>query len=164
MKAKSAKDVRKFTDIPNIGKATEADFRLLGIATPADVAKQDPLKLYQKLQSTTGQAHDPCCLDTFMATVEFMADGPPKPWWEYTEKRKALLVSLDGDMYRAAEPQLAAAAAGRAKQAPGPSASTASAASRANATRAAKPSKAAAKVAEAESSKKGVQRKRDGDT
>ena len=36
----------------------------------------------------TGQRHDPCLLDTFIAAVRFLEGGPKKPWWAYTAQRK----------------------------------------------------------------------------
>jgi hypothetical protein len=42
MKAKTASEVRKFQDIPNVGPAMERDFCALGLHTPKDLKKQDP--------------------------------------------------------------------------------------------------------------------------
>ena len=83
--------VQKFEEIPNVGPRIAADFRALGIKTPKDLAPQDPMKLYLKLQKLTGSKQDPCVLDTFMAAVDFMQGAPAMPWWHYTPKRKALL-------------------------------------------------------------------------
>jgi hypothetical protein len=91
MKAHNSKDVKNFTDIPNIGKSMTEDFNLLGIRKPQDLAKQDPLKLYRKLEKLTGGKQDPCVLDTFMAAVDFMKGGKALPWWHYTASRKKLL-------------------------------------------------------------------------
>jgi hypothetical protein len=88
MKATRASEVRVFTDIPNVGPAISADFKVLNINTPAELKKQDPFNLYQKLCRTTGTRHDPCVLDTFMAAVDFMNGAPAKPWWHYTSLRK----------------------------------------------------------------------------
>ena len=35
--------------------------------------------------------HDPCVLDVFMSITRFMDGDPPRPWWDYTAERKALL-------------------------------------------------------------------------
>jgi hypothetical protein len=64
---------------------------MLGIKTPQDLAKQDPLKMYRKLEKLTGGKQDPCVLDTFMAVVDFMQGAPAKVWWHYTPIRKKLL-------------------------------------------------------------------------
>ncbi len=88
MKAAHASDVKSFTDIPNIGRAMAADFKLLGIKTPAELAKQDAFALYQRLGTLTKSRQDPCVLDTFMAAVDFMQGATARPWWHYTPERK----------------------------------------------------------------------------
>lgn len=89
-KAHCAADVRRFTDIPNIGPAMAADFALLGLRTPQQLAQREPLQLYEALCRKTGVRQDPCVLDTFMAAVDFMRGAPPRPWWHYTAQRKAM--------------------------------------------------------------------------
>jgi hypothetical protein len=32
-------------------------------------------------------------IDVFMSITEFMKGNPPKPWWDFTEKRKRMLAS-----------------------------------------------------------------------
>jgi hypothetical protein len=88
MKAKTAKEVSRFTNIPNIGPAIAADFLVIGINKPTDLKGKDPFKLYQSLNKRTGSRHDPCVLDTFMAAVDFMNGAPAKAWWKYTQERK----------------------------------------------------------------------------
>ncbi|KQY81188.1 helix-hairpin-helix domain-containing protein [Pelomonas sp. Root1444] len=92
-KASCAAEARRLTDIPNIGKAMAADLVGLGITTPADVKRMDPMKAYDRLRDAMGQRHDPCVLDTFMAAHDFMNGGPGQPWWHFTEQRKKLLGS-----------------------------------------------------------------------
>ncbi len=88
MKARTHAEVTKFTDIPNVGKAMEHDFILLGIRSPKDLAKKDPYSLYKKLEKITGAHQDPCVLDTYMAVVDFMQGAPARPWYAYTKERK----------------------------------------------------------------------------
>lgn len=88
-KARHASEVRRFQDIPNLGPATEADLRLLDIATPAELAAQDAWLLYDRLCATTGVRHDPCVIDVFLAIIDFMRGAPAQPWWHYTPMRKA---------------------------------------------------------------------------
>jgi hypothetical protein len=88
MKAAQARDVKKFTDIPNIGPAMVRDFVLLGIRLPSDLAHKDPLTLYKKLCKLTGVRQDPCVLDTYIAAIDFMNGAPARPWWSYTSGRK----------------------------------------------------------------------------
>ena len=37
------------------------------------------MRLYDDLCRITGQRHDPCLLDTFIAAVRYMEGGPKKP-------------------------------------------------------------------------------------
>ncbi len=75
------KNLSRLTDIPNVGKATAADLRLLGIDRPSQLVGKDPIRLYDRLCDKTGQRHDPCVLDVFLSAVHFMDGGPPRPWW-----------------------------------------------------------------------------------
>ena len=87
MKARTAQDVVKFTDIPNVGKHIAADFASLGIAKPQHIKKYNAFTLYTKLSELKGVRQDPCVLDTFIAVVDFMNGAPARPWW-YTQGRK----------------------------------------------------------------------------
>ena len=88
MKARSAEETVRFIDIPNVGPAIADDFVRIGIKTPAQLAGSDPYVLYQTLNKKTGVRNDPCVLDTFIAAVDFMNGGSPKPWWHFTAMRK----------------------------------------------------------------------------
>lgn len=89
-KASCAQYALRLTDIPNVGSATAADLCRIGIATPADVRAMQPQAAYEKLCRVTGQRHDPCVLDVFMAAHHFMNGGAAQPWWAFTAQRKAL--------------------------------------------------------------------------
>jgi hypothetical protein len=91
MKATNARDVESLEQIPNIGPAVVMDLYAIGITTPDQLKGKDGIKLYQKLNRVTGIRHDPCMADTFLAVVDFMNGGRAKPWWAFTERRKALL-------------------------------------------------------------------------
>jgi hypothetical protein len=98
MKKKHAKktntrDVARLEDIPNIGPAVAADLRQLGITLPIDLLGRDPYAMYDDLGRLTGQRHDPCLLDTFIAAVRYMEGAPNKPWWKYTAERKRELAA-----------------------------------------------------------------------
>ena len=86
-------DVARLEDVPNVGPAISADFRRLGITTPADLIGRDPYALYDELCRVTGVRHDPCVLDTFIAAVRYMEGGPKRPWWKYTAERKRELAA-----------------------------------------------------------------------
>jgi len=89
-KAEHRDDCKTLEQIPNIGPAIAADLRLLGIAEPAGLQGRDAFVLYQQLCAITGERHDPCVLDTFMAAIDFMRGASAAPWWKYTAERKAL--------------------------------------------------------------------------
>jgi predicted GIY-YIG superfamily endonuclease len=85
--------VERLEDIPNVGPAIAADLRMLGIATPEGLPGRDPYALYDDLCRITGQRHDPCVLDAFIAAVRCMEGAPKKPWWKYTAERKRELAA-----------------------------------------------------------------------
>jgi len=89
--AKERREVAHLEDIPNIGPAIASDLRQLGITTPGDLPGRDPYALYDDLCRITGQRHDPCVLDTFIAAVRYMEGSPKKPWWRYTAERKRVM-------------------------------------------------------------------------
>lgn len=91
MKAKHSSEAEKLEQIPNIGPACVKDLRLLGITKPQQLKGKDGLSLYRRLNKISGVRHDPCAADVFMAAVDFMNGGKPRPWWDFTEKRKQLL-------------------------------------------------------------------------
>jgi hypothetical protein len=89
-------------DIPNIGPSVAADLRQLGITTPGELLGRDPYVMYDDLCRITGQRHDPCLLDMFIAAVRFMEGSPKKPWWKYTAERKRELAARNaGSMEKA---------------------------------------------------------------
>ena len=83
--------IRSFQDIPNVGKAIEKDFFLIGLKEPKELINKDPYLMYEELCTITQQRHDPCVLDVFISAVDYMRGGPAKKWWEFTEERKARL-------------------------------------------------------------------------
>ena len=93
-KATSAvRDIARLEDIPNVGPAVTADLRRMGITSPGELAGRDPYAMYDDLCRITGQRHDPCLLDTFIAAVRYMEGGPKKPWWNFTAERKRKLAA-----------------------------------------------------------------------
>ena len=83
--------LEKLTDLPNIGPAIAADFRLLGINKPNDLAGQSPVELYYMLSQIKGKRQDPCVLDVFISVTRFVDGEEPRPWWMYAEERKRIL-------------------------------------------------------------------------
>ena len=83
---------RTLADLISIGPAMLRDFELLGIPSVAELAKQDPERMYDNLQRATGQRQDPCVLDTFYAAVA-QARNPRLAaekcqWWYWSRRRK----------------------------------------------------------------------------
>ena len=91
MKAKKASKATKLIHIPNIGKAFDVDLKALGITRPDQLKGKHGIALYKKLNKQSGKVHDPCVADVFIAAIDFMNGGEPKPWWKFTEERKKLL-------------------------------------------------------------------------
>jgi Pathogenicity locus len=89
-KASCAAECQRLEQLPNIGPSIAADLRALGVVVPQTLVNEDPLLLYQRLCAVRGVRQDPCVLDTFMAAVDFMRGAPERPWWTYTQQRKAL--------------------------------------------------------------------------
>lgn len=82
-----------FQHLISVGPAIERDLQLLEIDTVAQLAKQDPRRMYDKLCRLTGEPQDICCLDVFRAAVA-QARDPRLPaeqcqWWYWSRKRKA---------------------------------------------------------------------------
>src|SRR3954471_45556 len=92
----AVRDIARLEDIPNVGPAVAADLRQLGITAPAGLPGRDPYALYDDLCRITGQRHDPCVLDTFIAAVRYMDGAPKKPWWKYTAERKRVTAARTG--------------------------------------------------------------------
>ena len=86
-------NIRKLTDLPNIGKAGAADLELLGIEKPDDLVGQDPYEMYERLCIITGSRHDPCVIDVFISVTCFINGDEPKAWWDYTAERKSVLAA-----------------------------------------------------------------------
>jgi len=84
---------RRLKDLISIGPAMLRDFELLGIRSVAELARQNPQQLYEKLGRVARQHHDICVLDVFRAAVA-QARNPRLPaeqcqWWYWSRKRKA---------------------------------------------------------------------------
>ena len=75
-------------DLMNVGKAMNKDLEILGITSVQQLAKQDPDRLYKKLQEITRKKQDPCVWDVFAAIIHEAKTGEKTPWWEWTKVRK----------------------------------------------------------------------------
>lgn len=83
----------EFTTLPNVGVATAEDLVRLRVRSIKDLARRNPFTLYRQLCTLDAARHDPCCIDVFMAAVDFAKTGQKRPWWHYTKERKALLAA-----------------------------------------------------------------------
>ena len=91
-KANRSSNVKKFTDIPNVGKAVVEKLMILKLNYPQDLKNKGTFSLYTKLNKRTGMRHDPCLLDTFIAAIDFMNGAPTNPWYYYIKERKKFLL------------------------------------------------------------------------
>jgi hypothetical protein len=91
------RELTRLEDIPNVGPAIAVDLRRLGITTPGELSGRDPYAMYDDLCRLSGQRHDPCLLDTFIAAIRFMKGEPKKPWWKYTAERKREMARRSGE-------------------------------------------------------------------
>jgi len=87
-----ATDTRSLGDLISIGPAMLRDFEILGVRSVAQLARQNPERLYQKLCRVAPQHQDICCLDVFRAAVA-QARDPRLPveqcqWWYWSRRRK----------------------------------------------------------------------------
>jgi hypothetical protein len=83
---------RHLKDLISIGPAMLRDFDMLGIRSVAELAKQNPQRMYARLNRISGQRQDPCVLDVFCAAVA-QAQNPRLPaeecqWWYWSRNRK----------------------------------------------------------------------------
>jgi len=86
-------DRRALADLISIGPAMLRDFKLLGVDSVAELARQEPEKMYANLARLTRQRQDICVLDVFRAAVA-QARNPRLPaeqcqWWYWSRRRKA---------------------------------------------------------------------------
>ena len=83
---------RQLGELISIGPAMLRDFELLRIRSVAQLARQNPQRMYARLNRVSGQRQDPCVLDVFCAAVA-QARNPRLPaeqcqWWYWSKRRK----------------------------------------------------------------------------
>lgn len=91
---------RRLEDLISVGPAMLGDFELLGIRSVAQLARQNPQRMYERLCERKAQAVDICCLDVFTAAVE-QARDPRLPaakcqWRYWSRQRKAARAKKEG--------------------------------------------------------------------
>ncbi|MCC4621598.1 helix-hairpin-helix domain-containing protein [Xanthomonas cassavae CFBP 4642] len=85
--------LRRLTDLPNVGPACVQDLHLLGIHEPAQLRGCDAFEMHAQLCQRSGVRHDPCVIDVFLSIVRFMQGEAPRHWWEFSAERKTILAS-----------------------------------------------------------------------
>ena len=86
-------DARRLADLISVGPAMVRDFEMLGIRSVAQLARQNPHRIYEKLGQIVGRCQDLCVLDTFCAAVAQARDprlsAEKCQWWWWSRKRKS---------------------------------------------------------------------------
>jgi hypothetical protein len=87
-----AMQARRLEELISVGPAMLRDFEVLDVRSVAQLARQNPRRLYERLCEVTGQRVDICCLDAFSAAVA-QARNPRLPaeqcqWWYWSRRRK----------------------------------------------------------------------------
>lgn len=84
---------RNLADLKSVGKATLADFCLLGVRSVQELADSDPRELYERLCRLRGVTVDICQYDLFCCAVAQARDPhlPPEQcdWFWWSRLRKA---------------------------------------------------------------------------
>lgn len=87
-----ATETRRLEDLISIGPAMLRDFKQLGIRSVAQLARQNPGKMYARLSRLTRKRQDPCVLDVFCAAVaqarNLRLEAEKCRWWYWSRKRK----------------------------------------------------------------------------
>jgi nucleotidyltransferase/DNA polymerase involved in DNA repair len=82
--------LKELQKIPGIGKACAPDLYHIGIRKIADLEKQNPALLYNRLNTITGVIHDVCMLYTFRCAVYFASEKKHEKkrldWWYWKNK------------------------------------------------------------------------------
>ncbi|MEM9940556.1 MAG: helix-hairpin-helix domain-containing protein [Planctomycetota bacterium] len=80
--------IERFDQIVNVGPAMSDDFERLGLEGPKDLIGKNAMDLYEQICEVDQTFHDPCVLDVYMATIDYMNGNPPQAWWKFTGHRK----------------------------------------------------------------------------
>ena len=82
--------LKEFRTIPGVGESISQDFWNLGLRRVADLKKQDPQKLYDRLCEHQGTHVDRCMLYVMRCSVYFASTTKPKPellkWWNWKDR------------------------------------------------------------------------------
>jgi len=85
-------DTRQLRDLVSVGRATLADFELLGIYSVGQLRKRSPQRIYRELCRIRKERIDPCCLDVLVAAVAQAKNRnlpvEQRQWWYWSRVRK----------------------------------------------------------------------------
>jgi hypothetical protein len=83
--------LKEFRTIPSVGKRTAEDFWNLGLRKVADLKRQNPQKLYNRLCEFQGTQVDRCMLYVMRCAVYFASTTKTKPellkWWNWKDRK-----------------------------------------------------------------------------
>ena len=100
MKSRATADTRSLANLKSVGKASLADFRLLGVHSVAALAEADPHELSQRLCRLQGVTVDICQYDLFCCAVAQARDPhlPPeqRDWFWWSRQRRARAAGTAG--------------------------------------------------------------------
>jgi len=86
-KADSIKDLKR---IPGVGKSIAEDIYSLGYKSAAELAGENPEKLYESFNNLTGRVQDRCLLYVFRCAVYFATEKVHEPellkWWNWKNR------------------------------------------------------------------------------
>lgn len=92
MRSQPRTSERRLRDLRGVGPAALRDLRILGIESVAQLAREEPGPLYERLCDVTGQRHDPCCQDVFSSAIAQARNPELEPekrdWWYWSRLRK----------------------------------------------------------------------------
>jgi hypothetical protein len=78
-------------EIPGIGPSLEIDLHLLGIRHIADLKKQDPQEMYERLCKLTHSHQDRCVLYVFRCAIYYASNARHDPeklkWWNWSDAK-----------------------------------------------------------------------------
>ncbi|RMG46065.1 MAG: pathogenicity locus [Acidobacteria bacterium] len=79
--------------IPGVGESLARDLRDLGYSSPADLAGEDPERMYRRLCELRGGPVDRCVLYVFRCAVYYASSEAPDPellkWWRWKDRPEA---------------------------------------------------------------------------
>ena len=82
--------LREFRTVPGVGRTIAEDFWNLGLRKVADLKRQDPQKLYDRLCKLQAAQVDRCMLYVMRCAVYFAATKKPKAellkWWNWKDR------------------------------------------------------------------------------